>query len=151
MQKYNIILRWNLLPIPNEQPKWLFWTWTRYLATKLFLEMEESSPLKNKSSPDKSRIQKYTYLVELINQLKKLRELEIKFIRQKWEEDIKKLSKFDDLESQMVHRFMYLEVHNDKANREIREHQSIIQSANMTKEMIRKSFTNIQQIREEEC
>jgi len=99
---------------------------------------DASSP--PKSSKSNLGIQKYSYLVDLVNQVKRLREIELKFVNQK----------FADLEAKLIHDFLYLESQNDKANREIKEHKSIIESANVARGVLLKSYANIQQIRRED-
>lgn len=103
-----------------------------------YAKSDASTP--SKSDKGNSGVQKYSYLVELVNQLKKLREIELKFVNQK----------FADLEAKLIHDFLYLESQNDKASREIKEHKSIMESANIARGVLLKSYANIQQIRRED-
>lgn len=57
---------------------------------------------------------------------------------------------FEDLEAKLVHEFLFLESQNDKANREIKEHKSIIESTKVTKNILLESCAKIQKIRNED-
>ena len=54
-----------------------------------------------------------------------------------------------NFEYRIINNFLILEAQNDKTYKESQEHKSVIESANVTKEILMKSASNIQQIRNE--
>ncbi|CAI2364880.1 unnamed protein product [Moneuplotes crassus] len=112
-----------------------------YLCTEEFQDNgtldKERTSCTERSQP---KIQRYEYLVGLVNQIKRLKNLELKMVEKK----------YDDLQDAVTNNFLYLESQNDKATREVKEHNSIIDTASMALDSLLKSCKTLNQIRRED-
>lgn len=90
---------------------------------------KDSNKSSQKSKNNGNNIQKYGYLVALVNKLQKMKEIEHELLDLKYQE----------LKDKIVSNYMLMESQHDKCNREVREHKAIIESANVTKGVLLKS------------